>query len=359
LLFLGTRSSVYVSLDGGGQWTPLTLNLPGVQVRDLAIDSREGELVAATHGRAFWILDNIALLEQLARETTQSVAAAQLYTPETAWLSNAYGGPTEPEGNYGVNPRYGAAVYFNLPPSYNGSTPASISFLDAHGTTIRAFTLHLKPKHEPKLSPQAEETLTASQAQARSLGRLTSVEPGMNVFQWNLKYPPAYDYPGFRTVPTDDWPDSADGPTIVPGAYTVVLQYGSQRLQAPLKVELDPRIHPAAGDLEARLALEMELWSSIDRLDRAIAAAMSARNHASAAQRAQIDDEIASLTLTGVSSSEYDVVHPTKIREQLAFLMNSLEAAYAKPTAAEYAAAKDLEALASAGETRLTALAQE
>ena len=70
LLFAGTRSTVYVSLDGGAQWQPLTLNLPGVQVRDLAIDTREGELVAATHGRAFWILDNLALLEQLAQSNS-------------------------------------------------------------------------------------------------------------------------------------------------------------------------------------------------------------------------------------------------------------------------------------------------
>ncbi|HLX25374.1 MAG TPA: hypothetical protein VKR05_00160, partial [Candidatus Cybelea sp.] len=256
------------------------------------------------------------------------------------------------------NPRYGAAIFFNLPPGYDGRTPASISFLDANGTTIRTFTLHLKSKHERKLSPQAEETLTASQARQHSLEELTASEPGINHLQWDLRYPPAYDYPGFKTVPTDDWPDSADGPTIVPGAYTVVLQYGSQRLQAPLKVELDLRIHPAPGDLQARLALEMELFSAIDRLDRAIAAAMSARAHASASARSQIDDQLASLTLLGVSSSEYDVLHPTKIREQLAFLMNSLEAAYAKPTAAEYAAAKDLEALASAGEARLAALAK-
>ncbi len=117
-----------------------------------------------------------------------------------------------------------------------------------------------------------------------------------------------------------------------------MLQYGSQRLQAPLKVQLDPRIHPAAGDLQARLTLEMQLLNSIDRLDRAIAAALSARNRGPVTQRAQIDEELATLTLLGVSSSEYDVLHPTKVREQLGFLINSLEAAYAKPTAAEYAA---------------------
>ena len=123
LLVAGTRSTVYVSFDGGAQWQPLTLNLPGVQVRDLAIDIPEGELVAATHGRAFWIMDNIALLEQLARETARSTASLQLFAPETAWLSNAYGGPTffSPP-NTGENPAYGASVFFNLPPNYNGRT---------------------------------------------------------------------------------------------------------------------------------------------------------------------------------------------------------------------------------------------
>ena len=102
-------------------WQPLTLNLPGVQVRDLAIDAREGELVAATHGRAFWILDNLSLLEQLARQTTLSVASAALFEPETAWLSQAYGGPDFSIPNFGDNPKYGAAVFFNLPARTTGA----------------------------------------------------------------------------------------------------------------------------------------------------------------------------------------------------------------------------------------------
>jgi|HubBroStandDraft_4_1064222.scaffolds.fasta_scaffold00026_30 photosystem II stability/assembly factor-like uncharacterized protein len=357
LLFAGTRSTAYVSLDGGAQWEPLTLNLPGVQVRDLAIDTRENELVAATHGRAFWIMDNITMLEQLAHQTALSTATAQLFAPETAWISNAYGGPADFSiPNFGSNPDYGAAVFFNLPAGYTGATPVTVSFLDANGATVRSFSLHVKDKKERKLTPEQEEKLDATQERQRSDEKLTTVAAGANHFLWDLRYPPAYDYPGFKTVPTDDWPDSADGPTIVPGSYTAVLQYGSQRLQAPFRVVLDPRIHPAAGDLEARLALEMQLLGSIDRLDRALAAAMTARDRAPAAQQTKIDDAIANLTITNVSSSEYDVVHPTKIREQLAFLFNSLEGAFARPTAAEYAAAKDLEALATDGEAALQAL---
>jgi photosystem II stability/assembly factor-like uncharacterized protein len=355
LLFTGTRSTVYVSLDGGAQWQPLTLNLPGVQVRDLGIDTREGELVAATHGRAFWILDNITLLEQLARQTAWSTANVQLFAPQTAWLSNAYGGPSFGIPDFGDNPKYGAAVFFNIPAAYNGSTPATLSFLDANGATVRSFTLRMKPKHERKLTPEQEENLDENQTRQRDLEKQTAVEPGMNVFQWDMKYAPAYDAPTFRTVPTDDWPDSADGPTVVPGSYTAVLQYGSQKLQAPVKVELDPRIHATLADLQARLALELQIDSAIDRLDRAIAAAMSTRG-LSPGQRAQVDDQVANLVLLDVHSSEADVVKPTKIREQLGFLLNSLEGAYARPTAAEYAAAKDLEDLASAGEARLQTL---
>ncbi|HEY6325702.1 MAG TPA: hypothetical protein VIW73_04175 [Candidatus Cybelea sp.] len=356
LLFAGTRSTVYVSLDGGGQWQPLTLNLPGVQVRDLAIDAREGELVAATHGRAFWILDDLALLEQLAAQTSHSVATTQLFAPETAWLSNAYGGPSFSIPNFGDNPDYGAAVFFNLPKSYNGRTPAALTFLDGNGATVRSFTLHLKSKHEPKLTPEQEANLDANQSRARDVDRLTAVEPGMNRFLWDMRYTPAYDAPGFRITQTDDFPDAGDGPTIVPGKYVAVLQYGTTQLRAPFEARLDPRLHPAPGDLQARLALEMQILGAIDRLDRAIAAAMSTRTKAPAAQRPQITAAIDRVVMLQMNSSEANLLHETKVREQLGFLIGSLEGAYQRPTAAEYATFKELDAEASAGEGRLQAL---
>jgi photosystem II stability/assembly factor-like uncharacterized protein len=358
LLFAGTRSTAYVSLNGGQDWQPLTMNLPGVQVRDFAIDSREGELVAATHGRAFWILDNLAYLEQLAGNTSFSVASLQLFSPQTAWLSNAYGGPDSPIPDYGDNPKYGAAVFFNVPAAYHGESPLTISFLDSNGATVRSFALHPKNTRERKLTPEQEENLDVVKQRARDLEKLTAVKPGPNLFQWDLRYEPAYEVPGVRALETDDFPDTADGPTIVPGAYTVVLRYGAQTLQAPFKVVLDPRIHSSMADLEARLALEMQLRSSIDTLDRSIVAAMTVRKKMNAAQAAAIDSEIADLVLLDIHSSEADVLHPTKVREQLGFLLNSLEGAYQRPTVAEYATYKDLAALAEAGEARLKELIQ-
>jgi len=120
---------------------------------------------------------------------------------------------------------------------------------------------------------------------------------------------------------------------------------------------LDLRMHATTADLEARLALEMQIRTSIDALDRAIVAAMDGRKRLSAAQVAGVNSEIADLVLLDVNSSEADLLHETKVREQLGFLLNSLEGAYQRPTAAEYAAYKDLAALAEAGEARLKALA--
>ena len=178
----------------------------------------------------------------------------------------------------------------------------------------------------------------------------------MNAFQWDLKGAPGYDPPGFRVDVTSDFPDTSDGPTILPGDYTVVFRYGERTMQAPLRVELDPNLHPAPGDLEARLTLEQRILATIDDLDRTIAAAMSTRSRLSLSRRAQVDREISELVTLDMHSTEAASMKPTKIRQQLGFLLNSLEGALERPTAAEFAAYDDLKALAEAGQEKLGTL---
>ena len=213
LLFAGTRCTAYVSLNGGAEWQPLTLNLPGVQVRDFAIDTREGEVVAATHGRAFWILDSLALLEQLAHERALHAAAEQLFAPETAWLTQSYGATDFPIPNLGENPKYGATVFFNLPAAYNGKTPLSLTFVDAAGTTVRSFTLHPKSKHtKPSCLRKTRPTSTPGPATgARFASHVTAVQLGMNAFQWDLHYAPAYDPPDSGRWATGRFPPTRVG----------------------------------------------------------------------------------------------------------------------------------------------------
>jgi len=342
VLFAGTRSTVYVSLDAGTQWQPLTLNLPGVQVRDVAINARQGQVAVATHGRAFWVLDNLALLEALA-DGTQT-----LYKPETAWLSHAYGGQD--------NPKYGATVFFNIPKSYDGKTPVTISFQDANGKTVRAFSLHKREKHPNKIADDILAGMTAADQNAYNLRRKTAIDPGMNVFQWDMRYAPPTEIIGARAMGTDDFSDQMVGPTIVPGDYTVLLDYGGTVSKQPLHVAIDPRFHPAAGELDARLALAQQIAGTLDELNRTVNAALDARSRMDAAKRAQLDAALAKIVEFRFASSEADVIWETQLRDHLAFLMNELDPAYQAPTAAESATYDDLKHQADDAIARLKAL---
>ncbi|MDE2480893.1 MAG: glycosyl hydrolase [bacterium] len=350
VLVAGTRSTVYVSLDAGSHWQPLTLNLPGVQVRDIAFSARQGQIAIATHGRAFWVLDNLALLEQLAADPHQA-----LFAPERAWLSHAYGSGYTPP-NSGENPAYGATVYFDIPSSYNGKTPVTLAFKDASGNVVRSFTLHLRDKKAKPADPDLVAYWPQEKQVAYALAKHTAIDPGANAFQWDMRYAPATEVHGLMIETTDDFSDELKGPTILPGRYTAVLTYGGVAHQQSFDVTLDPRLHPAEGDLAARLALATKLSSSLDRMNRAINVALAARPRLSAAKRAELDALVGTLVQFDVHSSEGDLLHEVELRDHMAFLMNELDLAYQAPTAAEEEIGSELMAQADAAVTKLDAL---
>ncbi|HLW74100.1 MAG TPA: glycosyl hydrolase [Gammaproteobacteria bacterium] len=368
LLFLGTRSSVFVSLDSGGNWQPLALNLPHVQVRDLAVDTREGEVVAATHGRSFWVLGDLAFLEQLTG-ASPGAGGARLFVPENAWLSHAYGqsgGPFTPPAS-GENPAFGATVYFMLPKDYDGKTPVSLSFMDSTGKLVRRFELHLKPKGAAEKTPEQLAEEAPSERKRYQEEKLTAVTPGMNRFEWNLRYPDATEVKGFETpVAAGGLEDGVDGPEVVPGRYRVTLDYGGKSQQQDFDVALDPRLHPGAGALDARLALEMQIHDDLDRLDQALNQAIEARDalHEAALKHrpdeesarraiADLDASIGGLVQLDIYSSESSVLHPTKLRDHLAYLVAETGLDYDQPTAAEYAVFKELDDETQAGVRQL------
>jgi photosystem II stability/assembly factor-like uncharacterized protein len=360
LLFAGTRDTVYVSLNAGAQWQPLTLNLPGVQVRDMQIDARQGDLAVATHGRGFWILDNLSLVEQLSRGEGPRDAAATpvLFAPETAWLSHAYGGGGYPGAQMGQNPAYGASVFFNIPKSYNGKTPVRLSFRDAAGKIVRSFTLHLKSKRAKPIPYDVLQYEPDAQQAAYALQQQTAIDPGMNLFQWDMRYAPAAEIAGLLVSWTDDYSEFLYGPTITPGTYTVTLDYGGKRMRQSFEVALDPRLHPAVRDLDARLALATQLSDTLDKLARTVNAALAARGRLAPARRAQIDRIVAGVAQFDVHSSEGNLLHETKLRDQLAFLMNEIDLAYQAPTPAEQSTFLQLQTQAQRAEQQLQAAMQ-
>ena len=372
LLFLGSANTVDVSFDGGAHWRPLGLNLPHAEVRDIAVDTREGEVVAATHGRSFWILDDLALLEQLSHDPHPTAGALQLYAPQTGWLTNAYGQSSHAKYRHpiGLNHPSGTTVFFRLPPGYDGATPVSLDFLDGQGRLVRHYTLHLRKK-QPHVPATVSDNLLPNQAKRVAQEKLTAAAAGFNSFRWDMRYPDATEVIGFEPPEdTDGLTADARGPLVNPGRYTVVLHYGGQSLSRTFQVSLDPRLQTTPAALREHLALQLELHRTIDMLDRDINAAIKVRERLTAAVsahkvdasraapaldslRAAIDDVV----YLHVRSSEGDVMHEMRLRSFLAYLQSNIGLDYGMPDASMVAACRRLEGQARSGEAKLKAAA--
>jgi photosystem II stability/assembly factor-like uncharacterized protein/chorismate mutase len=370
LLLLGTANTVQVSLDGGAHWRPLDEDLPHVEVRDLAIDTREGEIVAATHGRSFWILDDLALLEQLSHEGQPAADSPQLYAPQTAWLTSAYGQSDDAKYRepIGLNHSFGATVFFNIPAKYDGKTPASLEVLDDQDHVVRQYALHLKKK-EKKLPPTVKDNLLPSQQKRIADEKLTAISPGMNSLRWDLRYADATDVIGFEPPEeTDELTADARGPLVNPGRYTVVLRYDGKSYRKTFQVALDPRRHTTPAALKQHLSLVLALHQTIDTLDHDINAAIAVRQHLAKAVAAhKIDSSTATPALDAlheaiddvvqlnVRSSEGDVLHEMRLRSLLAYLQSNIGLDYGPPDATLIAAFNRLEKQAQSGEAKLQA----
>jgi photosystem II stability/assembly factor-like uncharacterized protein len=387
LLFLGTRSTVYFSMDAGAHWQPLTLNLPVAQVRDIAINTRQGQVVAATHGRAFWVLDNLTFLEQLAKNPAVQSNAGFVFAPQQAWLTHDYGA-FDPDRrrppDAGFNPPFGTTVFFHMPQNYDGKTPATLQFTDAQGKVIRSISLHLATEKEKKEKEQALEAQvgmhlekpaaevdhsekSTDQKIREKEAKLAAVEPGMNRLQWDLRYPYATEITGFHApIAAGGLEDSVEGPVVTPGTYSVVLDYGGQKTKQNFEVALDPRLHATKEDLAARLELDLKIHADLDALNKNINQALALRDKlqkavsAKSVTEAQASGALAALTrdIDSVAelasrSSEGDLLYGTKLRDHLAYLMADIDLSYDKPTAAQYAVFKELDQEAKEGEQKL------
>ncbi len=362
LLFLATDTTVYASLDGGGHWQPLGSGLPKVQVRGLAIDTRQGMLVAATHGRAFWVLDNLSVLEQMSHHAAIGDGDTTVFAPQDAWLTHAFGQAPHAERipAAGSNPKFGATIFFHLPASYDGQTPVTLTFTDADGNRIRRFTLH--PKHQSDTKQPVTTDYQPSERKQRALGRATAVHPGMNRFQWDLRYPDATEVTGMEPpMAAGGLDDDVSGPRVIPGTYRVSLAYGGQHSTATFRVRLDPRLHASQDDLAARLALQMKIHHTLDILDGKLNDALALRRQLRTethgerppAALTRLDDAIEHLVQLDIHSSEDDLLHQPQLRSRLAYLAANVSLSYARPQPAQRKVYQHLQQLVARGETRL------
>jgi len=250
LLFAGTETSVYVSFDDGENWQPLQLNLPHTSMRDLTIHG--DDLIVGTHGRSFWILDDITPLRQLSADVAR--APVTLFAPQEAirfrWNRNT-DTPLPPEIPAGKNPPDGAILDYYLASA--ASSPVRLEIFDAQNHLVRRYTS--TDKAEPLEEIAAKHPIPMYWVRPT---QILSAAAGMHRFVWDLHYPPpdslGHEYP--ISAIYHDTPKLPLGALALPGNYTVKLTVDDKSYAQPLAVKMDPRITASLADLAKQFEMQ-------------------------------------------------------------------------------------------------------
>ncbi len=253
LLYAGTENATFVSLDDGDRWNSLQLNMPTTSIRDLVVHG--DDLVAATYGRAFWILDDVTPLRQIDR--TVSSAPAFLFRPEKALrvrLDLNQDTPLPPEMPAGQNPPNGAILDYYL--ASQPSRDITLVIYDSSGQLVRQYSTQSSPAD---VAP-GEPPPNVPEYWVGHPERLTR-DSGMNRFVWDLRYaaPPVlrHEYP--ISALYQNTPGLPLGAMVTPGKYSVRLTVNGRTFEQPLEVAMDPRVDVSADALAQQLTLERKI----------------------------------------------------------------------------------------------------
>jgi photosystem II stability/assembly factor-like uncharacterized protein len=254
LLFAGTEQAVYVSFDDGEHWESLRLNMPATSIRDLVV--KDDDLVIGTHGRSFWILDDITPLRQVSEALADS--AVHLYAPQEAWRvqwSKYTDTPLPPDEPAGQNPPDGAVIDYWLKADSTG--PVVVEIVDAAGKTVRRYS---------SADPVAPvKDIGNWPAYWQRPARVPSAAAGMHRFVWDLRWTPPkvfrFSFP-ISAVPGDTAPEPK-GPWVVPGAYSIRLVTAGVTRTQPLVVRMDPRVKTPREGLAQQFSLSMRVYDAI------------------------------------------------------------------------------------------------
>lgn len=271
LLFAGTEGSVYVSFDDGDDWQPLQLNLPHTSMRDLA--THGDDLIVATHGRSFWILDDITPLRQWNAEIAKE--SAHLFAPEAAirfrWNRNP-DTPLPPEFPAGKNPPDGAIIdYYLASPSRN---PVTLEVLDQQNQLVRRYSSTDRP--EPMEGIARENPIPMYWVRPMPI---LAREAGMHRLVWDMHYAPpeALEHEFPISAVYHDTPKYPLGAWALPGNYTVKFTVDGVTYTQPLVVKMDPRITTSLADLRKQFGMESGSVEGMNQSYEALAEVRSVR----------------------------------------------------------------------------------
>jgi len=329
LLFLGTETGIYVSLDAGGKWQSLRLNLPVTPVHDIAI--KDTDVAIATHGRSFYILDNISVLRQL----DGKVAASDLHVfapaPATRSLSR------------------GVTIDYFLK---SDADKVTIDILDAQGQVVRSYTATAEEEKKKKPegeagAPSEEESFFRGGPPAR-----VGLKAGMNRFTWDMRYPPATEFPNLIM-----WAASVRGPIAPPAQYSVRVTSGAATQTQPFQIVKHPLGSATEADMVEQFTLARQINQRVSEANQAVIRIRSVKDQIADRTGKTRDRRIAqagaALTtkLTEIEgeiyqhrnrSSQDPLNFPIKLNNKLAALQGIVESGDGKPTAQSHEVFKEL-----------------
>jgi photosystem II stability/assembly factor-like uncharacterized protein len=333
LLFAGTELGIYVSFDDGAHWQSLQLNLPNTPVHDMAIHN--GDLAIATHGRAFWMLDDIAPLRQA--DSAMATSEAHLFQPSTSTRTRM--GHTKRRRNaVAENPPDGAILYYYLKEA--PKEPIRLEILDSADKVIRTYGSEEKKKPETDEEGEFEKDEAPETIPAQA---------GLNTFAWDWRYQEPVKIP--KAIYDEGDPT---GPLALPGKYKVRLVAGGKTEIEPIEIVLDPRVKTSAADLQKQFDLMLKLRDREDEMNKAILSIRDLRSQLlaiekrigsggankgltdqSAALRTKISDIEHQLINPEAKASEEELNYPTKLNSKFGSLNQAVDSADAAPTEGE------------------------
>ena len=324
LLYAGTETGVYFSLDGGGRWQSLQLNLPIVPITDLTV--KDDDLIASTQGRAFWILDDVTPLHELDDRTTATV---HLFAPRDAIRGRRAGFGRAP-GGAGQNPPAGAAITYSLARAQE----VTIEFVDPKGAVVKTATS--RDRNGPASTP------------------------GLHRYMWDMRYPDAHGIDGGTHLAGGN----LRGPVAVPGAYQVRLKAGGETLTRPLRIAADPRSSATVAELQEQfdlLAMIRDKVSQVHdavndivRMRKALASRKDAASVKLDAALEAVQKELVELRFAGYDDQM--LVFDLKLNNRMAALQGYVSQGDSAPTEQQYGVYRSLASLIDAALARYEAL---
>ena len=241
LLYAGTEYGMYVSFDDGANWQSFQLNLPDVPITDLQV--RDRNLIVATQGRGFWIIDDLSPLHQL--DDDVATAAAHLYQPKPSYRMRRRGRGKRDPLLEGENHPDGVMLYFNVTDGPQDSDVISLEILEADGTLIKRFAKDVAEEDEEDLK--------------------LKVEQGSNLFVWDMRYPDALSFEGIVLYSAN-----TKGPVAVPGTYRARLSVNDMSIEQAFEILKDPRVQSSQADLQAQFDFLIQVRDKLTEAHQAV-----------------------------------------------------------------------------------------